>query len=71
MRRVSGHVFSSSPCPDGQQYGTQVEPGKPEQFCVPLRGLGNGAHLSVAPYPVAWRLAIAEDDEHRGYEYVR
>ncbi|KAF9649757.1 hypothetical protein BDM02DRAFT_3260142 [Thelephora ganbajun] len=60
--------------PLGAGYSVQrVEPGKPEQFCVPLHGLGDGAHpsLGVTPYPMAWRLAIVEDEEHRGFEYIR
>ena len=27
--------------------------------------------LSVAPYPVAWRVEIVDDIKHRGFEYVR
>jgi len=34
-------------------------------------GLGNGRVLSVAAYPVAWRIEIVNDDPHRGFEYVR
>ncbi|KAF9649755.1 hypothetical protein BDM02DRAFT_1746311 [Thelephora ganbajun] len=53
--------------PLGAGYFVQrVEPEKPDQFCVPLRGLGDGARpsLGVTPYPMAWRLALAEDEEH-------
>jgi len=60
--------------PLGAGYSVQrVEPGKPAQFCVLLRGVGDGARpsLGVTPYPTAWRLAIVEDEEHRGFEYVR
>ena len=27
--------------------------------------------LSVAAYPVAWRVEVVNDDKHRGFEYVR
>ena len=27
--------------------------------------------LSVAPYPVAWRVEIVDGIKHRGFEYVR
>ena len=49
----------------------QVEPGKPEKFCVPLRGLGDGAHptVSMTPYPTAWRLAVATGGgDYHGYD---
>ena len=29
------------------------------------------APVSVAPYPVAWRVEVVDDDNHRGFEYVR
>lgn len=48
----------------------QIEPGKPEQYCTPMDELKRLA-LSVAPYPVAWRLEIVDDIKHRGFEYVR
>lgn len=50
---------------------TQVEPGKPEQFCIMLVGLGNESTVSVATFPVAWRIEIARDERYRGCEYVR
>ena len=50
---------------------TQVEPGKPEQFCAPVAGIENGCLLSVVAYPVAWRLEIVDDEIHRRFEYVR
>ena len=63
--QIHGHM--------SDQRENQFEPGKPEQFCVPLHGLGDGAYpsLGVTPYPMAWRLAIVQDEEHRGFEYVR
>lgn len=54
--------------------GSQVEPGKPEQFCVLLRGVKDKTKfpsLGVTPYPMAWRLVVVDDEEHRGFEYVR
>jgi hypothetical protein len=27
--------------------------------------------LSVAAYPVAWRIEVVNDEEHRGFEYIR
>ena len=45
--------------------------GKPEQFCAPIVGLENGSLLSVAAFPVAWRVEVVNDDIHRGFEYVR
>jgi hypothetical protein len=56
---------------------TQVEPGKPEQFCVLSRGVGPKdtvrvhSGLGVTPYPMAWRLVKVDDEQHRGFEYVR
>ena len=49
----------------------QVEPGKPGHFCAPVAGLGNDTPLSVAPYPVAWRIEVVNDDIHSGFDYVR
>jgi len=49
----------------------RVEAGKPEQFCTPMVGLKNYSALSVAAYPVAWRVEVVNDDAHRGFEYVR
>ena len=31
----------------------------------------NYSTISVAPYPVAWRVEIVDDIKHRGFEYVR
>lgn len=50
---------------------SQVDPGNPEQFCTPLNGLNDGTTLCVGAYPVAWRVEIVDEDEHRGFEYVR
>jgi len=38
-----------------------------------MHGLGDipGRTLNVSPYPVAWRLEIAEDEGYHGLEYVR
>jgi len=30
-----------------------------------------GSPLSVTAFPVAWRVEIANDDEHRGFEFIR
>jgi len=56
----------------GAGYTVQrFDPGEPEQFCTPLDGLQNGVTLRVAPYPVAWRIETVDDDQHRGFGYVR
>jgi len=49
----------------------KIEPGKPEQFCTPWRGLEDGVPLFVNAYPSAWRIEVVDDDIHRGFEYVR
>ena len=36
-----------------------------------LVGLGNGSVVSVAPFPVAWRIEMVRDERYDGYEYVR
>ena len=36
-----------------------------------MKGLNDGIPLYVAAYPVAWRIEVADDDEHRGFEYIR
>ena len=54
-----------------EQRETQVEPGKPEQFCTPMDGTENGRLISVAAYPVAWRVETSNDERHRGFEYIR
>ena len=33
--------------------------------------LGGERVLLVAAYPVAWRIEVADDDVHRGFEYFR
>ena len=43
----------------------------PEQFCIMLGGLGNESVVSVATFPVAWRIEMAHDERYRGCEYVR
>ncbi|KAF9648162.1 hypothetical protein BDM02DRAFT_3115768, partial [Thelephora ganbajun] len=48
-----------------------VEPGEPEQFCTLLDQIKGGSPLSVAIYPVAWRVEIVDDEKHRGFEYIR
>ncbi|KAF9649756.1 hypothetical protein BDM02DRAFT_1746445 [Thelephora ganbajun] len=47
-----------------------VEPGKPEQFCTRTGKLGE-SQLVVAAYPVAWRVEVVDDAQHRGFEYIR
>ncbi|KAF9648163.1 hypothetical protein BDM02DRAFT_3115784 [Thelephora ganbajun] len=52
----------------------RAEPGEPEQFCTlmdQIKDVKDGSPLSVAAYPVAWRVEIVDDDKHRGFEYVR
>ena len=36
-----------------------------------MEGLGDGSLLRVAAYPVAWRIEVVNDDDHRGFEYIR
>ena len=48
----------------------QVETGAPEQFCVAIEG-PKGSPLSVAAYPVAWRIEVVDDHKRRGFGYVR
>jgi len=36
-----------------------------------LKGTSTGTTLRVTPYPVAWNIKIVDDDDHRGFEYVR
>jgi hypothetical protein len=50
---------------------TKLEPGKPDQFCLMLTGLGDGSAVSVATFSVAWRIEMAHDKKYRGCEYVR
>ncbi|KAF9781777.1 hypothetical protein BJ322DRAFT_243880 [Thelephora terrestris] len=60
--------------PLGAGYSVKrVDPGRPEQFCVLLHGVKDDVHpsLGVTPYPMAWKLAIVGDEQHRGFEYVR
>ena len=35
-----------------------------------MSGVKN-SQLSVAVYPVAWRVEVVDDVRHRGFEYVR
>ena len=46
----------------------QFEPGKPGQFCT-SKAMGDFGDLplSVSPYPVAWRVEVVDDDDHRGF----
>ena len=53
---------------DGPQI--QVEPGRPEQFCIAMEG-PKDVPITVAPFPVGWRLEVVDDVKHRGFEYVR
>jgi len=36
-----------------------------------MEGLDQSAPIFVAPYPIAWRVEVVEDDKHRGFEYIR
>jgi len=60
-------------CCVGLNRGIQLEPGKPDQFCIMLVGLGNESVVSIASFPVAWRMEIVRDERYRGCgcEYVR
>jgi hypothetical protein len=60
-----------SPAPDLEQHKTQIEPGKPDQYCTAMAGLVNTSPIVVSAYPTAWRIEVVDDDIHRGHEYVR
>lgn len=47
----------------------QIDPGNPEQFCIVLGA--PGCCVSVAPFPVAWRMDVIHDGRYPGCEYVR
>lgn len=47
----------------------QFERGELDQFCIMLNGPGN--RISVAPFPLAWRMERARDKPYSGDEYVR
>jgi len=36
-----------------------------------MEGVNDGTQLYVAAYPIAWRIEVVDDDEHRGFEYIR
>ena len=36
-----------------------------------LSGLENGSLVSVSDFPIAWRIEIVNEGEHRGRDYVR
>ena len=57
--------------PFAEKSETQVEQGKPGEFCAPMVGLQNGCALSVAAYPASWRVEVVNDDADRGPECVR
>ncbi|KAF9781769.1 hypothetical protein BJ322DRAFT_243359 [Thelephora terrestris] len=58
--------------PLGSGYSIRrLEQGKPEQYCIMLKGLESESVVSVSPFPVAWRIEIVEDERFRGCEYVR
>ena len=70
VRRVSVQM-PLDPVSSYIERNTQVDPGKPEQYCTLMDGLRDGTPLCVATYPVAWRVEIVEEKKHSGYEYVR
>jgi len=49
----------------------RVDPGNPYQFCSPMKGLNDQDPVCVTAYPVGWRIQRADDNIHRGFEYVR
>ncbi|KAF9780972.1 hypothetical protein BJ322DRAFT_289453 [Thelephora terrestris] len=72
--RPATHIGEGRGLPLGAGYSVQrVEPGKPAQFCVHSGVVRADGHpsLGVIPYPMAWRLEVAEDEQYRGFEYVR
>jgi len=36
-----------------------------------MEGINNGTPIHVTSYPVAWRIEVANEGIHRGFEYVR
>ena len=36
-----------------------------------LEGITNGSPVSVAEFPVAWKIAIVEDPQYANFQYVR
>ena len=36
-----------------------------------LNGIANRYAVSVAEFPVAWKIEVVNDAEYRGFEYVR
>ena len=67
-----GAVLNSFPLRRvGLNRGMQLDPGKPDQFCIVLVGIGNESVVSVATFPVAWRMEVVHDQRYRGCEYVR
>jgi len=36
-----------------------------------LEGLGNRSVVAVSPYPVAWRIQVVDDEQYKGFEYIR
>ena len=72
VQRVSFLISFEASVTRCEKFRVQVDPGKPEQFCTPLKGIQNGITLRVTPYPLAWNIKVVNDnDNHRGFEYVR
>jgi len=47
--------------PFGAGYTVQmVDPGMPERFCIPLKGIQPHDRLCVGAYPVAWRVEATD-----------
>jgi len=64
-------LFDASISSYAEDRQTQFEPGKPDQFCTVTNGPLEASQLSVAAFPVAWRVEIVDDDKYRGLEFIR
>ena len=71
IQRMSLPIFSTISATVCEHHRVQFGPGEPERFCTPLNGLQNGTTLCVGGYPVAWRVETVDDDDYRGFGYVR
>lgn len=51
--------------------GSQLAIGQPEQFCTMLTGIASGHVIRVAPFPAAWRIEPAKEDNYRDKDFFR
>ena len=64
---ISSNRISATEC----EHRMQFDPGKPEQFVIPLNGFQDQTSLRVSEYPVAWRVETVKDGDQSGQGYVR